>query len=177
MKYVILIVSLALLVGCVPIPAEPPPEPVPDFLDSAVEAGLLDLASVFARHDSWTFTRHDNQFARHDGQFARHDGQTDVTEYVDVLLSIRDCITNDLGDFAADLGLETEAGHTGYVAYLVGVLRSAVMYHRHMAVESGEVSSFIPDDNPWRGQYHLLHLKWTLAYCEDSGEHEWMKTE
>ena len=94
-----------------------------------------------------------------------------------MLLGIRDCITDDLGDFADLLGLETEAGHTGYVAYLVGVLRSAVMYHRHMAVESGEVNSYFPDDNPWRDQYNLLHLKWTLAYCEDSGEYEWLKTE
>lgn len=143
------IAFVLMLSACVPIPAEPVPPP-----DSAGEAGLRDLASVFAEADP----------------------QTDVTEYVDVLLSIRDCIRNDLGGFAV-LGLETEAGHTGYVAYMVGVLMSTVMYLRHMAVESGELNAYFPDGESREDHYGLTHLKWVLAYCEDSEEYEWLKTE
>lgn len=151
MKYVVLVICLVLLVSCVPIPAEPPPEPVPASLDSAVEAGLIDLASTFARSD----------------------GQADITEYADVLLGIRDCVSDDVGE-ATDFGLKTAAGHTGFISYTVGVLLSSVMFQRAEAVEEGELESYWSGD---RDEYSLIHLKWTLAYCQDTGEYEWLKTE
>ena len=144
MKYIVLMVCLVLLVSCVPIPAEPPP-------DSPGEAGLRDLATLFAMTD----------------------GKIDATEYEAVLLKIRDCARDDL-DVLKDQGLITDAGYAGYVAYLTGVLMSSVMFQRAEAVEEGELESYWSGD--W-DEYNLIHLKWTLAYCQDTGEYEWLKTE
>lgn len=98
---------------------------------------------------------------------------TTVYLLIAVLLKIRDCARDDL-DVLKDQGLITDAGYAGHVAYLTGVLMSSVMFQRAEAVEEGELDSYWSGD--W-DEYNLIHLKWTLAYCQDTGEYEWLKTE
>ena len=123
-------------------------------LFSEIEAGLFDLALMFTRSDNLT----------------------DATVYVDTLCSIRDCIENEIGDGTSQ-GLKTAAGQTGFISYTAGLLMSSVMFQRVQAVESGELNSYFPDGESRKDHYSLTHLKWVLAYCEDSGEYEWLKTE
>lgn len=126
--------------------------PIPQQAPPETKAGLSDLASVFAKWDT----------------------QDDTTEYMELLTEFEQCVH----DLAEDYGswTYTDSEMTAQVIYPTAVLMAAASMERSEKVESGELNSYFPDGESRKDQYSLTHLKWVLAYCEDSGEYEWLKT-
>ena len=99
------------------------------------------------------------------------------TPYNSLLYGIRE-FEKCVHDTAEDYGnwTCTDSEMTAQVIYTTAVFMAAASMERSEKVEASELISRFPDGESRKDHYSLTHLKWVLAYCEDSGEYEWLKT-
>lgn len=128
--------------ACVPIPPEPPRDPNP-----ITKAGLVDLASVFAKWDD----------------------SHETDEYFDRLVELEKCIWK-----VMELEGQTDFTDQEVVAkviYTVGILKMAAQVHRQESFRLKEITEYHEDFVEETGRYSYQYLGWAIEFC-DSSDHE-----